>query len=139
MASDPSADSLLSELVKRYAAISTYRDLGGVSQTLSEGDPPSGASFETRFRRPGFFRFDFSIVHVDMRVQIAMTTRHSCGADPAGAYSWTKEGRQAGHIEEEDDLPTAIAGAAVISSRSVRTIAPLLMPDLGGFTFDRAL
>jgi len=125
-------------LVERYAAISTYRDRGVVRQALGEGKAPIETRFETRFQRPGIFRFAFSSPHPYPPLA-HIITQHCFGADRIGAYAWTKEHDGAAQVQPEEDLSMAIAGATGISGGSAHTIAALLMPDIGGFTLDRVL
>ncbi len=136
MKSGALADSLIEELVQRYAAISTYRDRGVVLQALREGGAPIETSFETRFRRPGMFRFAFSNPH-PFPPLAHILTQHCCGADSLGAYSWTKQHDESAYVEGEEDLSMAVAGATGISGGSAHTIGGLLMPEIGGFTLDR--
>lgn len=130
------ADLLISDLAARYGAMTTYRDRGVVLQPLGENEAAIRTTFETRFRRPGMFRFSFATPHPYPPLA-HLVTEYCFGSDSSGAYAWTKEHGGPAHISRQEDLSMAIAGATGISGGSAHTIGALLMPGIGGRTFPK--
>lgn len=128
------AESLVSDLADRYAAMRTYRDRGVVLQSLPAIEMPVKTTFETRFRRPGLLRFAFSSPHPFPPLS-HIVTEYCCGADSAGAYEWRKAHDEPAHLTKLESLSLAIAGATGISGGSAHTIGSLLMPEIGGLRF----
>jgi hypothetical protein len=125
------AQELLREVVARYAAMSSYMDSGVVRQWFKAGEAPHETQFSTSFKKPAFFRFEFSSPHPFAPLR-HIITRHVVGSDGKTAYSLTKEHEATPHLETEESLSMAVAGATGISVGAAHTIGRLLLPEVGG-------
>jgi hypothetical protein len=132
MVGNANADTLIGELVRKYAEMSSYQDEGVVLQALGEGEKPIETRFTTHFRRPDLFRFAFASPHPYPPLAHVITA-HVCGADKVGAYSWTKLYEEPAQLENAKNISMAVAGATGISGGSAHTIGALLMREVGGF------
>lgn len=134
MSSSASAESLIAEIARRYAEMSSYQDEGEVLQALDAGAEPIRTRFTTHFRRPGLFRFAFASPH-PFPLLAHVITEHVSGADKRGAYAWTKTYEEDPEIEDEVSLSMAVAGATGISGGAAHTIGSLLIPEeVGGLS-----
>lgn len=125
------AQELLRDVVARYAAMSSYTDSGVVRQWFKASDAPRETQFSTSFRRPAFFRFEFSSPHPFPPLR-HIITKHVVGSDGKTAYSLTKEHEGTPRLETEESLSMAVAGATGISVGAAHTIGRLLFHEVGG-------
>jgi hypothetical protein len=110
-------DQLFKLVIERYSKCHSYEDRGRV-----EFDGPNGLrdsiSFQTRFRRPNQFRFEWK--------------RDS--SDQLNAVWWDKEKAYIcmddNKPEEENSRELAIAGATGVTARAVVQIPSLLIPEI---------
>src|ERR1700687_281976 len=130
------ADTVIAEVVRKYAELYSYQDEGIVLQALGERDKPLETRFPTHFRRPGLFRFAFASPHPYPPLAHIISA-HVYGSDKVGAYCWTKPYEEPAQLESAEDVSMAIAGATGISGVSAHTIGSLLMQEVGGFGLGR--
>jgi len=129
ISTDPRA--VLEAVVARYAALASYADRGAVHRRLREGAPLLSLPFTTRFKKPAWFRFEFSAPHPYPPLS-HIVTRHVVGFDGRGAYRLTQRTGRALQIDAPPDLARAIVRATGISAGAVHRIARLLLPEVPG-------
>ncbi len=127
------AYKLLEGVVRTYASMTSYADKGTVSLRRNENDPVLRVEFSTVFRRPSFFRFEFSRPHPYPPLR-HIVSRHAVGFDGAAVYSVTKRHEEASKVEAKESLCMAVAGATGISSGSAHTIGRLLLDEVTGLS-----
>ena len=124
---------LLDRVVQRYRRLGAYSDDGFVRHSR---DRENVVTFETAFRAPNLFRFDFRSPHPYRPLRDHVTS-HAVGLDHAGPYflSCSYDGEK--KIERDDSFAMFVAGATGISRGSAHTISTLLFKDVGGFELTR--
>ena len=120
-------------MVNLYASIASYADHGAVHMKLDTGEQLHSQTFCTLFKRPAFFRFEFSRPHPYEKLR-HVVVRYVAGFDGRAAYFLTQRPGAAPVREERISLGLAVAGATGISKGSAHTIARLLLPDVGGLS-----
>jgi hypothetical protein len=125
------AYKLLEDVVSSYAAMTAYSDAGVVTRSSNESGSAFRTHFSTLFKRPSFFRFDFSRPHPYSPLS-HIVTRHAIGFDGSAAYSVTKRHEQSTEVRAKTSLDQAVAGATGISSGSAHTIGRLLIAEVTG-------
>jgi len=115
-------------MAERYASISSYED-SGVVETVTDGvlsKRNTDILFKTYFTRPNKFRFEW----LDCRA-LVFSDRSVVWSD--GSKSFTSHAYKPGHIETEEDLGMAVAGATGVSLGSAHTIPVMLISEIRGF------
>lgn len=125
----PNATTVMKNMADRYAALSSYQDIGVVEIT-SEGELPrrgTNTLFKSYFTRPNKLRFEWLT-----SAFFSSAERSVIWSD--GTEAFTFRGYEPG-IEKEDDLVSAIAGATGVSLGSAHTVPELLLnSELMGFS-----
>jgi hypothetical protein len=119
--------------VSSYAAMTAYSDAGTVTRLSDESGAPFQTHFSTLFKKPSFFRFEFSRPHPYPPLR-HIITRHAIGFDGCATYSMTRNHEQPTEERAKASLGQAVAGATGISSGSAHTIGRLLIPDVTGLS-----
>ena len=130
---DMDANRLLAQVVSAYASMSSYADEGVVLQpiVIPELSTVVKSQFSTAILKPDLFRFKFSRPHPYPPLSHIVTTS-VYGFDGTVAYSWVKFPGKASELRIERNLQMVVAAATGVSTRSVRTIAELMFPAIGG-------
>jgi hypothetical protein len=119
--------SILARMGNVYLGIESYRDSGYQSTCWYPGLPNeriTRTSFVTHFRRPNFFRFEWT--EYDERPDGPRRSIIWCDGKKAyNKYSFADK-------VERDCLPMIVAGATGVSHGIAHTVSTLLMPDIGG-------
>jgi hypothetical protein len=127
------AKQLLAEVVKAYASMDSYSDVGSVTEQVHPGDPALRTEFSTLYKRPNLFRFEFSRPHPYPPLR-HIVTRHIVGCDGFGAYSLQRGHESEPTLQTRDDLAHAVAGATGVSSGSAHNIGRLLLHEVAGMS-----
>jgi hypothetical protein len=133
MANGAEARQLLEEVVKTYASMESYSDVGSVTQQVHPGDPVLRMEFSTLYKRPNLFRFEFSRPHPYPPLR-HLVTRHVVGYDGFGAYTLQRGHESEPTLQTRDDLSHAVAGATGVSSGSAHNIGRLLLQEVTGLS-----
>jgi hypothetical protein len=121
------AEQILAEMTRVYAACRSYRDFGVVRRRFgglpgipeSEDDRP----FRTAFVRPDRFRFEFSSTHANTSGRTRYIV-HASGETIQTGWDVSPG------IERSEGLSSALAGATGVSGGSAHTVPAMLLPDL---------
>jgi hypothetical protein len=124
---------LLEEVAATYASMTSYSDVGHVSQRLQPDDPELRTEFSTLYARPNLLRFEFSRSHPYPPLR-HIVTRHVVGFDGFGAYALRQEHDMPPTLQTRRDLSHAVTGSAGISSGSAHNIARLLLHEVEGLS-----
>jgi outer membrane lipoprotein-sorting protein len=127
------AEDLLQDVVNQYASMTSYSDSGAVHMKIAGSEDLYSQTFTTMFKRPAFFRFEFSRPHPYEKLR-HVVKRYVVGFDGKAAYFVTKRHDAPPTREERSNLELAVAGATGVSSGSVHTIARLLLPEVYGLS-----
>lgn len=118
--------AILKKAAERYAALSSYQDVGVVIITYDEGT--SGGiekqPFKLFFNRPNQFRFEW----IDYGSQRNGRLRIVWSEGKETFTYWEPD-----KYEKEESLEMAIAGATGVSSGAAYHIPNLLMPEMDGW------
>ena len=127
------ANRLLANVVSHYRSMSSYADEGVVLTPIATPQLSTvvKTQFSTAILKPNLFRFKFSSPHPYPPLSHVVTTS-VCGFDGAAAYFWVKFHGKASQLRIERNLQMAVAAATGVSGRSVRTVAELMLPEIGG-------
>jgi hypothetical protein len=122
-----SAEQIIGRVLMRYATCDSYADRGRYESVHNPDGPPSGRRykilhFETRFRRPDHFYFEFSKEAPGPRESWDRFVIWQAGG--ACRNWWTHESES-----ECEGLGLAVAGATGISRSTALTVPSLLMPE----------
>lgn len=131
MSKHAEAKQLLEEVVKAYASMDSYSDIGSVTQQSHPGDPVLRTQFSTLYKRPNLFRFEFSRPHPYPPLR-HIVTRHIVGFDGFGPYALKREHQTEPSLQAPSDLSDAVAGATGVSSGSAHNIGRLLLQEVDG-------
>jgi hypothetical protein len=125
------AQDVLNNVVRNYAALRSYSDVGEV--ILKNPNFVMRTPFSTYYKAPSLFRFDFKVPHPHPPLSHVMT-QHSVGFDGTKAYQIRRAYK--GNVENEtvDRIGLAIAGAAGISGGAAHTIGRLLLKGTEGLS-----
>ncbi len=127
------AEDLLQDMADLYASMASYTDSGAVHIKLDTSEQPYSQTFRTAFKRPAFFRFEFSRPHPYQKLRHVLT-RYVAGFDGKAAYVVTQRHDAPPTRDERPSLEDAIAAASGVSSGAAHTIARLLLPDVRGLS-----
>jgi len=133
MSMNKGARPLLEEVAAAYKAMTSYSDVGSVSQRLQPDDPELRTEFSTLYAEPNLLRFEFSRSHPYPPLR-HIVTRHVIGFDGFGAYALRQEHDMPPTLQTRRDLSHAVEGSAGISSGSAHNIARLLLPEVEGLS-----
>jgi len=125
------AQDVLNDMVRHYAALRSYSDVGEVTMTLPNFE--TRTPFSTVYKEPALFRFDFKVPH-PYPLLSHVVSQHAVGFDGTTAYAITK--RYKGNVKSEslDRIGLAVADAARISNGAAHTIGRLLLKDTDGLS-----
>lgn len=123
---NPSPQTILRRMAQAYAACSSYEDSGIVITTFDEETKGRIVKkpFKLRFKRPDRFRFEWTEYDASATGRLFVVW-----SNQAGTFTYWEPDR----YEKNRSLRSGIAGATGVSSRAVRTIPELLIPDLVGW------
>jgi hypothetical protein len=131
------AETLLGNVVQKYASLKSYQDRGSVSRVIgvsdSDSDTPYRTDFTTAYQSPSLFRFAFSLPNPYPPLS-HIVTKCVVGFDGSVAYFAMKGPDKPVDFRTTDSLNLAIARATGISSGSAHTIGQLLLPDISGLS-----
>jgi len=127
----PNARAYLEAVYDRYRSLDSYSDTG-LSRSLARR-PSRLCKFETKYQRPGLFRFGFDSPHPSPRRRYLFS---ACvvGYDGTAPYFYSKHYTGPAGVEICESLDLAVAGATGISSGTAHTIGALLLVEVSGFT-----
>ena len=124
---------VIARLAAAYSALESYQDTGSVI-TLPDGEStPHEMYFETRFVRPGRFRFDLLSPHPFAALRES-NTYHIVACDGHHAFEYQRDFRGQARVNEAASLALAVAGATGISHGAAHTIARLALPGISGLS-----
>jgi hypothetical protein len=138
MTTSLSARDVLRTMIATYASMTSYSDKGQVTTTQLKDGRVHRTTFSTLYQRPSFFRFAFSRPHPHPPLN-HLVTQFVTGFDGTVGYSTTSKPGDAGPSKSVTSLELAVAGATGISSGSAHTIGRLLLPEVGGYSFQESL
>jgi hypothetical protein len=121
-AATPSGQEVLVRAVKKYATVTTYRDVGVVRIVYIEsgGRRTEERPFKTAFVRPDKFRFEYTETHPFGRVTRYVVWQRG----PDVRKWWDVEPK----VATLPSLDTGLAGATGVSGGSAHTVPRLLLP-----------
>ena len=114
----------------KYAGMRCYQDRGMVLTTFAGALHANEVSFATYFRRPNYFRFEWSTHHPYEGLRHIRTHR-VLWSIKKGVFLYSS---RTDSIEQKKSISLAIAGATGVSSGSAQRVLSLLMPEIGGDT-----
>ena len=124
-----SAREALAAVLKRYRGLHSYADEGFV-RALGAGAEKT-CWFETIFKQPEQFRFEFARPHPYPPLRHIVTTS-VIGTNELGAYFASHRTRTGQSIEAVASLELAVAMATGVSCGAANTIGSLLLASVGG-------
>ena len=130
---EDSADDILIEMGKAYRSFESYSDLGRMKTIWEAGTDRERVTelrFSTYFRRPHFFRFEWSKHWLGSKLTEEVNVIWCDGKNAYKKYSYDKKPIRT------NGLGMAVAGATGVSSGTAHSIIALLIEDIGGYTFN---
>ena len=118
-------------LLERYRGLRSYADEGFV-RSLETGSAKT-CWFETIFKEPQQFRFEFATPHPYPPLHHLVTTS-VIGTNGLGAYFACHRARTGQSIEPVASLEVAVAMATGVSHGAAHTIGSLLLTSVGGLS-----
>ena len=125
------AHECLAAISEQYRSLTSYADDGFVRAFGSRG--PKTCWFQTLFKQPQQFRFEFSTPHPYPPLRHIVTTS-VVGTSGTAAYFASRHPRTGRSIEPVETLELAVAGATGISHGAAHTIGSLLFNSVRGFS-----
>jgi hypothetical protein len=118
------ARTIIEKMASQYSTAMSYQDSGLVETTFlsATGSRLEELPFNTYFRRPRFFRFEWIEA-------LPTPTKHVIWCDGRHAYKY----RDPDIFEDEEKLSLAISGASGLTSGASHTIPRLLIDEMVGF------
>ncbi|HKR15477.1 MAG TPA: DUF2092 domain-containing protein [Pyrinomonadaceae bacterium] len=127
----PDPQRILDNMFRVYSGLKSYQDEGIVIETRDE---PTGGTieklpFKTSFKRPNFFRFEWTDYGI---TKLGRT--HIVWSNGNEAFTYWEPDR----YEKTESLGLAVAGASGVSSGAARTVSSMLITEeIGGVTWKR--
>ncbi len=124
-----SPQTILNELQERYAALTSYQDVGVVLSQHAGSDTIHETLFSTHFIRPDRLRFDWTTHHPYPPLR-HLQSHHRIWQNATGVFS---QYHGAAEPEPLSDVALAISGAKGVSGGSSYTIPRMLIGMSGEF------
>jgi outer membrane lipoprotein-sorting protein len=126
---EPSPDTIIKTMTERYAAASTYQDVGVVEITTGASLPTrsTDVAFKLHFSRPRKLRFEWADLGA-----LAFFGKTVVWSDGERTFSHYRT--EPGKVEQKEDLGMGIAGATGVSLGSAATVPSLLLKNIAGFS-----
>lgn len=125
------ARAFVEAAVQRYRQLQAYSDVGWSHRPHGRMD--GRCEFRTDYRADGSFRFEFERAHPYVGLK-HLRWRWVVGVGGGAPYVLRVDDSGESRLEEPESLGLAVALAAGVSSGTARTLAGLLMPEVGGWS-----
>src|SRR5437016_6146406 len=117
------AQEILLAMHLKYAAMRSYQDRGLVLRKFPNKPDADETTFETFFRRPDRFRFEWTTHHPYLGLRHLRTYR-VIWSNGTGAFLYSDRD---GKAEPQESLRMAVAGATGVSSCAAHTVSSMLL------------
>ncbi len=123
------ANTVLQVMLDKYSRMQTYQDRGVVLIEWPDKNETDTIIFSTFFRRPNYFRFDWTLHHPYPALR-HLKTHRVVWSDGNDSFLYT-EGDETRSVKPQESLFMAVAGATGVSKGSALTVFNMLMPEMG--------
>ena len=121
---------LLADVVKSYAAMSSYQDEGNVTSHVGD-DSSYKIAFTNLYKSPALFRFRFAVPHPYPPLH-DIVTNYDVGFDGAAGYFVLKRPEKPATAVPVQNLNLALARATGVSLGAAHTLSRLLVREVSG-------